>query len=308
MESDFEKEKREEKYDCTIDEDRALLVISTALRQRENAEEIELPEEHYYKFLCEQGLDERQRLNALFLTSTMILQSRTGVFLDRLSNNPDNFSEYAWIFEPSEVVQRGEKETKETCKKYLVPMGRQQNALEGWYHNCEVLHDKYDDDIRNFFQKHDNDAEKIWKALYVGPRVKTWQKEFRRLGPKLSALFLQWVGKFDLYPLENIDTFGLPVDIQIARIAVQTGIVNLNSEIDIHHLTFNILLPLITKLCKEMEWRCRDVSEALWLLGSEGCSKRTEEIEETCPLRKHCTQELVPSKTRPRKLVSETRI
>ena len=142
MESDFEKEKREEKYDCTIDEDRALLVISTALKQRENSEEIELPEEHYYKFLCEQGLDNRQLLNSLFLTSSMILQSRTGVFLDRLSNNPDNFSEYAWVFEPSEVVQRGEEATKEICKKYLVPMGRQQNALEGWYHNCEVLHNQ----------------------------------------------------------------------------------------------------------------------------------------------------------------------
>ena len=52
-----------------------------------------------------------------------------------------------------------------------------------------------------------------------------------------------------------------------------------------------------------MEWS-RDVSEA-WLLGSEGCSKRTEEIKETCPLRKHCTEELVPSRIRPRKLASK---
>lgn len=151
-----------------------------------------------------------------------------------------------------------------------------------------MLVNNYGINLTNFFKSHHNYAPDISKAIYVAPRAKSYRKEFHRLGPKLTNLFLQWVERYDLYDLKDFDKVGLPVDYQIMRIALQTGIVELTDSVNAHNFSFNILSPIIMSLCEKNGWKPRAVSEALWSIGSMKCSKESNTPDSTCPLREDC--------------------
>lgn len=305
----FEKEAVERKFNCVVNEDRAIEVISAALYEYENGElgffnDKKQVEEEYINFLIDQGESNEFILNALFLLSTVTFGSSSSVFFKGLSKDPKIYQKYRWLFVPSEVVESkyaveenkdlddgiGVIEFNKAWKEYLKPMGRQGASMYGWYRNCVVLCEKYGGNVVEFFEKYNNDAQAIRDAIQVSIGAKSEKKEFLRLGPKLTPLFLQWVGRYGLHELENIDEFGLPVDFQLCRIAIETGIVEVGDDIYREDLAYNIFLPLISKLCKENQWEPRLVSEALWVIGSMGCTKDQRAIAPyyTCPLKPVC--------------------
>ncbi len=288
-----EKEPINNELNCIVNEERAIEVIQLALAEYNNPEskffkDKNQPEESYINFLIEKDVNDKYLLNSLLLLSTTIYSTRTSVFFDRLLKNSYLFESHSWIFSPEEVLRNGEDDTLEACLEYLRPLGYQKNSLNSWYHNCSILTRNYDGDIRNFFIKHNNNAEEVWKALYVAPRAKRAQKEFHRLGPKLAALYLQWVGRYNLYDLEGLNDFGLPIDFQLSRIAIQTGIVEIGDEIHSHNLSYKILLPLFQELSREFGWNMKEISESLWLIGSQGCSKGNGEKNTNCPIESVC--------------------
>lgn len=178
-------------------------------------------------------------------------------------------------------------------EKYIEPHGRQGDAMLGWYHNCCVLHKTYHGNIFEYFNAHNNDAIEIHEALYFKPGGKTVNKEFKRFEKKLASLFLQWVGRYDLYPLSNLDEFGLPIDLHLCRIAIQTGIIDPQIDIPRKVLAYEVFWPIVNYLCqknKEKGWRPAAVSEALWVIGSRGCTPDQTAYApyDTCPLRGKC--------------------
>lgn len=326
--SEFNIEATEEKYHCKINEERAIGVLSAALDEYKNRElgffdGKEQVEEKYINFLIEQGESNEFIANATFLLTTVIFGSSSAMFFKRLSRDPEIYKKYRWIFIPSEVVKRRlmdpheerEKEKakslqpylpglyetdysadmeevtfNEGWKQYLRPIGRQKASLPGWYRNCEILCENYGGSVFKFFEKHDNDARKIQKAIEIEIGAKSDKKEFLRLGPKLTPLFLQWIGAYNLYDLKHITDIGLPVDFQLCRIAVQTGIVEVGDDIYREDLAYKVFLPLVAKLCREHGWEPRFVSEALWVIGSEGCTPDQRAVAPyyTCPLKPFC--------------------
>ena len=308
----FEKEDIQEKYNCVVNEERAIEVISAALHEYESGElgffdGKNQVEEEYVNFLIEQGESDEFIINALFLLTTVTFGSSSSVFFNRLSKDPEVYKKYRWLFVPSEVVESkfivsedekedinneegGVIEFNKAWKEYLRPMGRQGASMHGWYHNCSVLCEAYNGNVIEFLKKHNNDSQIIRDVLQVSIGAKSEQKEFRRLGPKLTPLFLQWVGRYKLHDLVNLEDFGLPVDFQLCRIAVQTGIIEIDDDIYRADLAYKIFLPLVSKLCKEFNWEPRLVSEALWVIGSMGCTKDQRAIAPyyTCPLKPHC--------------------
>jgi hypothetical protein len=291
----IEKENSETTEDYKINEDIAKEVISFAVEEYRNPDSVffrdkEQPEEEYVLFLKEKGADERILLNSLLLLSMMTFKVKTSTFFNRLSENSEKFETHSWIFEPEEVVKRGEDMTVACCKEYIRPYGCQKNAINGWYHNSLIINQEYDNDIRNFFLKNENQSSKIWESLYVSPRAKTKEKEFYRLGPKLSSLYLQWIRRYGLYDFEDQDTSGLPVDYQLCRIALQTRMIEINNPVIPHTLSFKILLPLFESISKDMGYSLKEISEALWLIGSEGCYKDAlrKEKDPTCPVNSLC--------------------
>lgn len=307
--SEFDKEYVEQKYNCIVNEERAIEVISAALCEYEHNEkgffkDKEQAEEKYINFLIEQGEDSEFILNATFLLTTVVFGSSSSIFFKRLSTDPEIYSKYRWLFVPSEVaksellieemgIKDSDLEFEKSWIEYIRPLGRQKSSLPGWHHNCKVLSENYDGKISEYFKKHNNDAKEIWDALVYKPGGQNGKKEFKRLDRKLSSLFLQWVGRYGLYELNRMDEFGLPVDLQLSKIAIQTGIIEPIGDIYRENLANDVFVPLIKKLCKEFKeygWTPRLVSEALWLIGSEGCTPDQRAIAPyfTCPISPYC--------------------
>lgn len=276
-----------------VDKERIAGVIGICLEARQDqtfifSKDIIPPEERYIGLLKQYSQeigDDRFLLNALFLTTTMVFASNTQRFFRGISNY-DQLEEYSWIFMPEIVVSMDEDEVKEACRKFLKPAGYSQNALKQWVHNCKVLTEKYDGDLRNFFSENSDDAIKIIRSLEVFPRAHSAdKKDFRRYGPKLSRLFLQWVQQYELYSLENADEFGLPIDFQVARIIIQTGGLRLDGPAQAHSLTYKVLLPLLISLCSEKGWEPKDVSNTLWSIGNNCCNTKRHD---QCPVNNSC--------------------
>lgn len=300
----------QEKYGVEVDYNRAKEVVEMALAHYLSDDESEdnfftgkeQPEDRFIQFLRDNGETEDFTLNSLFLLTMMNFSGNTSVFFNRLLSR-DDYEQFRWLFEPSIVAEKTENEVMEAAQVYLNPQGHQSNALIGWHHNCVELM-KYGRDqegnviegvtgnVREFLRAKNYDALEIIQALFVRPRARSKEKEFWRFGPKLSILFLQWVDRYQLCPeLTNIDNIGIPVDFEICRLAVQLGIVNIQYEVNAHNLSFNILLPMFIKLFKETGWKPRYGSEALWSIGSRGCSRErplSQKRNTKCPVKNLC--------------------
>jgi hypothetical protein len=273
--------------------EQAKVVIGRCLEARANHEllfsqNLVAPEAAFIEKLRDYAAkiqDESFTLNALSLACTLVLSEKTSGLFKRL--NRLDFNEHGWVFEPSMVVlaRRSGINVRQYCKEHLKPGGYSVRALDQWVHNCEVIYQKYGGDIRNFLADHGNDAVKVMKGLRGRPRAKTIEKdEFRRFGDKIARLYVQWVCQYGLYPLENADGFGLPVDVHLSRILVQTGCVRLEQS-ENHFQILNAIQTLISVLCQRTGWRPQEISETLWLLGSEGCSKSKRNL---CPVQEYC--------------------
>lgn len=284
-----------EKNNVGIDKERARFVVESSLRAREQKQlifsEIDSPPERQFIELItnhgENTGNDKFPLNALFLTSSLVFAQNTTAFFDRITD-ADLLDEYAWIFQPERVVEeaRSGADVQKACEKYLRPAGYSANALSEWVHNSEVLLDRYGGDLRNFMRENNNNAIEVVDSLVVRPRAKTNEKDgFRRFGPKLSRLFVQWVNQYGLYDLSNADKIGMPVDFQLARIFIQTGSLPIEEPTQAHTVTYKVLLPALDEMCEENNWKPREVSETLWLIGSNCCSS---ERHDACPISSEC--------------------
>lgn len=293
----FESDQISEKYNVKVDYGRAKEIVKIALEDYSSNKTgnfyngIEQPEDQFIQLLRGKGESEESVMNALFLLTSMTFSGDTNVLFAGLLDE-EKYDSNRWIFNPISVSQSDEEKVLTTVDNYVRPQGYQGNALIGWYHNCIELM-KYGGSIRNFFESKDFDSLKIVDSLFVNPRAKRKEKEFWRFGPKLSILLIQWMDRYGLCPeLKNADNIGIPVDFEICRFAIQTGIVDIDYEVSAHNLSYNILLPMFIKLCVETGWKPRAVSEALWTIGSKGCSNEKpakKEKNSVCPVRNFCS-------------------
>jgi hypothetical protein len=224
-------------------------------------------------------------LNALFLITPMVLGGRTEPFFKRISV-PETFHDYSWVFDPERVAMRQPKRVEQTLFDFLRPAGRQAEPIYQWHYNCRVITQKYEGQVRNYLDKRDGDAERIYEDLIVAPRAKSHRKEIRRFGPKIAKLFIQWVREYDLYELNNTDKVGLPVDFQVARVTIQTGGVTLEKPVHNHFMN-NKLLPIIFEELATKGYKPEEISKALWAIGSGGCAYKRHEL---CPVKDLCTR------------------
>ena len=281
-----------------IDKDRAKSVIEKALAGREArtgffATNFQ-PEKQFIEIAQEYGTQTENEafcLNALFMTTPFVIAQNTGQFFNRITD-AKLLNDYAWIFDPSTAINETTSDPngvlRKACLDYFRPAGYSVNALGQWMHNLSVLNEKHQGDIRNFFRECEDDAVKVVDALVVRPRAKSSEKTgFRRYGPKLARLFVQWVNQYELYVLKNSGEVGVPVDFQIARVLIQTDAIPLSEPVQAHTITHKVLLPMFTELCNENGFKPQEVSEALWTIGSVGCSNRRHE---DCPVASLCNR------------------
>ncbi len=273
-----------------IDEVRILDMVLTALKAREQrfglfAGNIIPPERSFIeiikKYEEERGID-GFAANALFFFITTLFADNS----ERqcaLAARPVIFKPNAWIFRPEIVITKPEGEVKKAAFDLIRP-GYNKTALDRWHHNAQVLCDKYQGQVRNFYAKHNFDAPGILEEL-VGPKKKATHPGFHRFGPKLGRLLLQWTHQYGLAELRRINEIGVPVDFQVARLVIQTGGINLEEPTHKHWVLDKTLVHLFTSLCTENSLSAQHVSETLWLIGNRCCNNYRHDL---CPLTDLC--------------------
>lgn len=278
----------------TVNRPRMVEVIKTSLDAREKnigifSEIKTAPEENYIELIKKHAVktgDNQFALNALFFTTSMVHGDNTELLFKRIAD-ANLIEKYDWIFKPQEVLSRGQGETVNACFEFFRPGGYNSAAFDQWTHNCSVLLNKYQGDLENFFKANNNDASKIIDSLVVKPRAKTYEKiEFRRFGPKLSRLFMQWVNQYDFYQLDNVSKNGIPVDFQVCRVMIQTNAIDLKNPCSTHDVSVRTVLPALTEIFDAENLDPRLVSEAIWYIGSRCCNKGRHDL---CPISDMCT-------------------
>lgn len=270
----------------SVDLERIETVVNTSIQAMKSKEGLfafvdSQPERHFIDLAKTKGSE--FALNATFLISTMILGGNTEPFTRRISD-PKKFKEYSWLFEPNETIKRTDEQIIDACYKYFRPDGRQAEAIPQWPYNCRKLASDYEGLVSNYFKKRGNDAIKIYNDLVVRPRAKTYEKEIRRLGPKITKLMIQWVREYNLYDLINTDEVGTPVDFQLGRVMIQTGGLKLERPINTHFIVHKVLPVIFDDLSKK--YRPEDISKSIWAIGSGGCKYKRHRL---CPLDNLCT-------------------
>lgn len=277
-----------------VHEQIATKVISRALEAKKDHTFIfktqnKFPEEKFIELTQKLGGDNLDfPLNSLFLITPLVRGDDTFKFFERITSYPLT-RENSWIFEPQKVVEANNSgvDVKEICRQTLRPGSYSGSYLNQWVHNCQVLVDSYQGNVRNFFQVNNNNANKIIEKLVVKPQAKTKDKpEFRGFGPKIATLAVQWANQYFIL-LEDADLIGIPVDFQVSRILIQTGAIDINSPQPVIDITHRTILPLIKNICQNNGFKPRDVSESLWLIGSCCCNSRRCNL---CPLSDYCTK------------------
>lgn len=249
----------------------------------------EFPEEKFIKLVREIGENNPDYpLDSLFLITPLVRGDDTFKFFNRVVDST-LLRKNSWIFEPQKVVDTHNSgvDVKEICRQTLRPRSYSICHLDQWVHNCQVLVDHCQGHVRNFFQVNNNNANKIIEKLIVKPRAKTVEKpEFRGFGPKIATLTVQWANQYFI-PLEDADLIGIPVDFQVSRILIQTGAIDISSPQNAFQITHRTILPLIKYICQKEDIKPKDVSEALWLVGSCCCNSRRCNL---CPIEDLCTK------------------
>ncbi len=272
----------------TVNRERIKEVVEIALSARRNKESIfkgrvHPPEENFIGLIREYGdgiNDESYPLTALFLTTSLVFADGSEKFFKMISD-PHLFFKYAWIFQPKEILSR--ENAEEACSEYFRTGGYNiHQALPRWKHNCRVIFERYNGDLRNFLEENNNDAIKIIETL---TQKKKGENDFRRFGPKLSRLFIEWVTQYNLYPLKNFEKTGFSIDFQKPRLFIQTNGIELKFPERRDLIAEKILTPLMQEMCIEENWLPSEVSATLWLIGSRCCNFFKHEI---CPLASLC--------------------
>ncbi len=285
-----------------IDEQRLTQVIKTVLATKDNKEFVFAgnyisPEVPYVDSLIKVGNELKNpdfASNALFLTTALIRGNNTRSFFNSRLVDPRNILENSWIFEPEKVLSKGKVLTEETCRKFFRPAGYCVNAIYNWFYNCQVIKNN-GGSITRCFDNLDGDWKRIEKFVYLRNRAKTSEKikagSLLNYGQHLTYLAFQWLSYYGLYKFTNLKT--IPVDFQLARISIQTDAIAINGNPNVDEIITRGLTPAFIKVCKENSFDPREVSQALWSFGNEGCNNK---LHGECPLENLCVRYITSKK------------
>ena len=275
-----------------VDVERIKLVVGMALKAREDQaylfrDGVSAPEEKFIAWVKQEGEsrgDPRFALNAVFFLVPAIFADGTIRQFRRINRNSEEGN--LWLFDPREIVLKTQTEVAEAAEQFIGAGGYNRRAFVKWYHNASVLVGRYGGDIANFFAVYGNSAPAILNEL-EGPikKGKDWMG-FHRFGPKLGRLFLQWVDQYELYPLEEMDQVGVPVDFQVARLLLQTEAVKSKGAPTYAFLVEKVLNYILPEVFLRMKVNPRVVSETFWNIGNR-CCNNYDHAE--CPISKMCT-------------------
>ena len=150
-----------------------------------------------------------------------------------------------------------------------------------WRKIAKVLLEDYEGDPRLITTKPES-IETLKKKIDVLPYLR---------GKKLSNFYLRAMGENELFQISNFNELDIPVDIQVARFTIYTGVLNLLSESFRGCVHEEPLRGLIEEAWRDAAtelttypWK---LDEPIWTVGSKLCSKKKCKL---CPVQEYCAQ------------------
>jgi endonuclease III len=217
------------------------------------------------EYVLPKNLREGSREHALFLTYVISIDYMTdAVRLWKKSRGA--YELYPERFTPEKIL----KVSPRTVENFVKELGARyySNAARTWVKISGVLTEKYDEDPRN-----------ITKEPLEIVELKKRLKDFPYLrGNKLANFYIRAMGETGLLKVKNLDELDVPVDKQVARFTIYTGVLRLLSEQFVGCAQENPLRNLIeeawrnaAKTLGTAPWK---LDEPIWTVGSKLCSGR----------------------------------
>jgi len=235
------------------------------------------------EYVLPRNLEEGNREHALFLTYVISIDYMTdAVKLWKRSRGA--YELYPERFTPEEIL----KISPRTVEAIVKSLGARffSNAAKTWIKISKLLLDKYGGDPRSITRE-PSEIDEIKRRLQDFPYLR---------GNKLSNFYIRVMGETGLFKVKNLDELDIPVDKQVARFTMYTGVLGLLSEQFVGCAQENPLRDLIEEAwrnaAKEIGTPPWKLDEPIWTIGSKLCSGRSCgkcPVEELCDKTKGIT-------------------
>jgi len=180
-------------------------------------------------------------------------------------------------FTPEKVLAMSEEELQGFLKRLgarFSPL-----AVRTWKEISKILVEKYGGDPRNITAR-PSTVEEIRQRLSEFPCLR---------GPKLANFYIRAMGEMGLFKVKDLDELDVPVDKQVARFTIYTGVLRLKRGAFRGSVCNDPLRSLIqgawrraAKAVGVAPWK---LDEPMWNIGSKLCA-RGKCIQ--CPVEKLC--------------------
>lgn len=217
------------------------------------------------EYILPRNLVEGSREHALFLTYVISIDYMTDAeklwkrSREAYELSPDRF-------ELERIVKFGSS----TVQSFVKGIGARfsPSAAKTWIKISEVLLEHYNGDPREIASK-PVPIHEIKQQLQKFPYLK---------GPKLSNFYIRVMGETGLFQITDLDELDIPVDKQVARFTIYTGVLRLLAEQFIGCAQDEPLRGLIEEAWRHAAqalgiapWK---LDEPIWTIGSKLCSGR----------------------------------
>jgi endonuclease III len=217
------------------------------------------------EYVLPRNLKERSREHALFLTYVISIDYMTdAVKLWKKSRGA--YELYPERFTPDKILKVSPRAVESFVKK----LGARyySNAAKTWIKTSEVLAEKYGGDPRNLTREPSQIAD-----------IKKLLKDFPYLrGNKLANFYIRAMGETGLFKVKDLNELDIPVDKQVARFMMYTGVLKLLSEQFVGCAQDQPLRGLIEEAwrnaAKSLGTAPWKLDEPIWTVGSKLCSGR----------------------------------
>ena len=169
------------------------------------------------EYVLPRNLEEGSREHALFLTYVISIDYMTDA--EKLwKKSRGAYELFPERFTPEKIL----KISPRTVETFVRRLGARfySNAAKTWIKISKLLVNKYGGDPRNI-TKEPLEIVDIKKRLQEFPYLR---------GNKLSNFYLRAMGEKELFKVKNLNELDIPVDKQVARFTMYTGVLRLLSE------------------------------------------------------------------------------
>jgi len=227
------------------------------------------------------NLQAGSREHALYLTYVISIDYMTDA--EKLWSKARGVYElYPERFTPEKILAISER----TLQIFLRGLGARFSfyAAKTWKKISKILMEKYDGDPRNITTQ-PLTIKEIKKKLLDFPYLR---------GAKLANFYIRAMGETGLFKIKDLDELDIPVDKQIARFTIYTGILKLKSGKFQGCTNDDPLRSLIQeawrKAAKTIGVAPWKLDEPMWNIGSKLCAYRASGKCKQCPIESLCNK------------------